>query len=74
MQSRNQISSNLNNTFDSPFIVVLKYRILSSFPNFDYEGRVKSPIRGAPSGHIYKLGVTNGQKNMTKMGRSAKRS
>jgi hypothetical protein len=61
-------------TFDSPFIVVLKYRIFSSFPNFDYEGRVKSPIRGAPSGHIYKLGVTNGQENMTKMGGSAKRS
>ena len=39
-----------------------------------YEGRVKSPIRGAPSGQIYKLGVTNGPKNMTKMGRSGKRS
>ena len=27
---------------DSPFIVVFKYRIISSFPNFDYEGSQKS--------------------------------
>ena len=39
----------------------------------NYEGRVKSPTRGAPSGHIYKI-TSNGPENMTKIGRSGKRS
>jgi hypothetical protein len=41
-------------------------RSRSAIDRGKYEGRVKSAIRGAPSGQIYKLGVTNGPENMTK--------
>jgi hypothetical protein len=40
----------------------------------NHEGRVKSPIRGLLAAKTFKLGVTNGPENMTKMGRSGKRS
>jgi hypothetical protein len=59
-------------TFDSPFIVKIGKGRKNTILKDNYEGRVKSPTRGAPSGHIYKL-TSNGPENMTKMGRSGKR-
>jgi hypothetical protein len=59
-------------TNDSPFIVKIGKGRKNTILKDNYEGRVKSPTRGAPSGHIHKL-TSNGPENMTKMGRSGKR-